>query len=157
MTISTPGVGVDAHRHTGHLIRRAQQIHTYLWSAEVSKEVTSTQFAVLSAVALNPETDQNALSREVSLDTSTVGAVVNRLIDRGLLRRDRDPGDRRRNLLSLTDAGHALFGELSVRAARMTEGMVGCLPPEDREELVRILSRVVDAGEAKRESAEHTR
>jgi DNA-binding MarR family transcriptional regulator len=89
----------------------------------------------------------------VSLDTSTVGDVVNRLIERGYVVRGRDRVDRRRNLLSLTDEGRRLHAVISVAAARMTERLVASLSEDDREDLVRILQRLVEAGEALRDGA----
>ena len=50
----------DLRRHPGHLIRRAQQVHTWLWNAEVSSEVTSPQFAVLYALRAEPDIDHAA-------------------------------------------------------------------------------------------------
>jgi len=97
------------------------------------------------------------LSRQVSLDTSTVGDVVTRLMERGYLVRSRDSVDRRRNLLTLTDAGERLFAEISVAASRMTGGVVACLSPDDRDDLVRILQRLVAAGEEQRDSGEAAR
>lgn len=138
----------DPQRQPAQLIRRAQQVHTAMWAAQVSSEVTSTQFAVLKAIARQPLLDQNTLSREAHLDTSTVADVVNRLHARGLLERTRDAVDRRRNLLTLTESGQRLYEGLQVAATAMTERLVGCLSEEDRRDLVRILTLLVEAGEA---------
>ena len=149
-----PAFETDMHRQPGHLIRRAQQVHTWLWTTDVSKEVTSTQFAVLTAIAASPYIDQNSLSRQVSLDTSTVGDVVNRLLERGYVVRSRDPEDRRRNLLTLTEEGSRLHRVILAAATRMTERLVECLNEQDRDDLIRILGTVVEAGEALRDTAE---
>ncbi|NBE50566.1 MarR family winged helix-turn-helix transcriptional regulator [Streptomyces boluensis] len=143
---------IDMYQQPGHLIRRAQQVHTSMWVSLVSAEVTSTQFAVLSAVAEEPETDQNSISRRVSLDTSTVAEVVNRLAARGYLTRTKDTVDRRRNLLSLSPDGVRLFTEVSRAAAAMTDRLVEILPDDDRKELVRILQNLVESGEAIRDA-----
>ncbi len=145
---------IDMYQQPGHLIRRAQQVHTYLWSSAVSTEVTSTQFAVLSAIAERSAIDQNSISRRVSLDTSTVADVVNRLVARGYVARTKDTADRRRNLLSLTPSGREIFIEVSRTAAAMTDRMVEILPEQDRKELVRILQNLVEAGESMREAME---
>lgn len=145
--LSKNATAVDMYQQPGHLIRRALQVHNQLWASEVSSDVTSTQFAVLSAIAVNPAIDQNTLAREASLDTSTAADVVNRLVARGYLARTKDPDDRRRNLLTLTDEGARLFEEISEAALRMTEKLVGFLTEGDRRDLVRILQRVVEAGE----------
>ncbi|GLZ33666.1 transcriptional regulator [Lentzea sp. NBRC 105346] len=139
---------MDMDRQPGHLIRRAQQVHHQLWTSMVSPDITPTQFAVLSAIAANPAIDQNTLARQTSLDTSTVADVVYRLDARGYLARTKSPEDRRRYLITLTDEGRRIFAEISQAAPRMTERLVGCLTEGDRRDLVRILRRVVEAGES---------
>src|SRR5438477_192430 len=86
----------DLRLHPGHLIRRAQQVHYWLWNAQVSGEVTSPQFAVLYALRAEKNIDQKTLGERVSLDRSTTAEVVARLKSRGLIQRFRDPRDGRR-------------------------------------------------------------
>ena len=50
-------------RSTGHLLRRAMQVYTSVWTSTVSDKLTSPQFAVLAV-----------LSTEESLDQQTIGA-----------------------------------------------------------------------------------
>lgn len=140
----------ETGRQPGHLIRRAQQVHSFLWAAEVSATVTSTQFAVLSIIARQPQIDQNALAKLASLDTSTVADVVNRLSNRGYVARNKGTADRRRNLLTLTAEGERLFVRLSEAAERVGQRLVEALPEADRGDLVRILQLLVKAGEAMR-------
>src|SRR2546429_6792184 len=92
----------DLRLHPGHLIRRAQQVHYWLWNAEVSAEVTSPQFAVLYALRAEKNIDQKILSERASLDRSTTAEVVARIKTLGLIQRLPDPRDARRNLVRLT-------------------------------------------------------
>lgn len=137
----------DLRRHPGHLIRRAQQVHTWLWNAEVSSEVTSPQFAVLYALRAEPDIDQKTLGERVSLDRSTTAEIAARLTGRGLVRRFRDPRDARRNLLRLTPLGLRTTGRLIARAARMNRMLVSVLSECEQAELLRMLNIVVDADE----------
>jgi DNA-binding MarR family transcriptional regulator len=135
------------HPHVGHLIRRAQQIHTMLWNAEVSDEVTSPQILVLVALARDPGMDQRTLGASVSLDRSTTADVVDRLMKRGYLERTRDPGDRRRNILRLTSEGAALLSTLRPRTETMNEHLISVLPPEEGAELIRLLQTFVNSAQ----------
>lgn len=118
----------------------------------VSKDMTPTQFSALTVIASSPGSDQIALSRESGLDTSTAGAVIQRLIQRGWVEVERDPRDRRRKLLHLTAAGRSTFDETAVLASAMTERMVECLDSAEQETLVSLLGRLVAHGETVRES-----
>jgi MarR family transcriptional regulator, temperature-dependent positive regulator of motility len=137
----------DLRRHPGHLIRRAQQVHYWLWNAEVSPEVTSPQFAVLYALRAEKNIDQKTLGERVSLDRSTTAEVVARLASRGLLQRFRDPRDARRNLLRLTSLGLRTTEGLIPKAARMNRLLVSVLSECEQAELLRMLNLVVDADE----------
>jgi len=137
----------DLRRHPGHLIRRAQQVHTWLWSAEVSPEVTSPQFAVLYALRAEKNIDQKTLGERVSLDRSTTAEVVERLTARGLVQRIRDASDARRNRLRLTPAGLRTSERLIPRAMRMNRLLVSVLSEREQVELLRMLNLVVDADE----------
>jgi DNA-binding MarR family transcriptional regulator len=140
----------DLRRHPGHLIRRAQQVHYWLWNAEVSADVTSPQFAVLYALRAEKNIDQKTLGERVSLDRSTTAEVVARLKARGLVQRIRDPRDARRNLLRLTPAGVRITERLIPRAVRMNRLLVSALSERDQGELLRMLNLVVDADESLR-------
>ena len=67
------------------------------------------QFAVLQALEAQPGVDQKTLAHLVSFDTSTIGAVIDRLEAKALLTRSLSPEDRRVRLLNLTPAGQAML------------------------------------------------
>src|SRR5258708_20455494 len=75
----------DLSRHPGHLIRRAVQALNLVWAEEVSKTVTSPQFAVLNTLLREPAIDQQTLGSRAALDRSTGAASVARLPSRGLV------------------------------------------------------------------------
>lgn len=124
-----------------------------LWSSMVSEVITSPQFAVLNGIARRAGTDQRSLGAEVSLDRSTVADVVARLVQRELVERVRDTADERRNVLRLTKQGRAVHRKLSTRTARMTEVLTAPLADDERAELLRLMGKLVTAGETLRDSA----
>lgn len=136
-------IKVDLQERPGNLIRRVHQLHNALWAAEVSRDITSTQFAVLTAVQQNPNCDQATVSRIASLDPSTAGSVTYRLSQAGFVRIAADPIDRRRNLVSLSEDGERLFGEIAVAAAKMTDRLVSPLSDVEGAELVRLLKVIL--------------
>lgn len=136
-----------SHPHVGHLIRRSQQIHTMMWNAEVSDEVTSPQIMILVALARTPGVDQRTLGETVSLDRSTTADIIERLMKRGFLERARDPKDRRRNLLQLTPMGIELLNTLGPRSEAMNEHLISVLSPTDQAEFIRLLRLFVNAAD----------
>jgi len=137
----------DLHDHPGHLLRRAQQVHYWLWNAEVSIETTSPQFAVLHALRQEGDIDQKAIGERVSLDRSTTAEVLSRLASRNLIQRRRDQKDGRRNLIRLTSKGEQTLLDLVPRAVRMNHLLTSVLSDGERRTLLDMLNRVVEADE----------
>ncbi|WP_022887274.1 MarR family winged helix-turn-helix transcriptional regulator [Glaciibacter superstes] len=132
--------------YTGFLIRRAQQLHAAVWQREASAEFTSVQFGALNLVHANPGIDQRTLGEHLKLDRSTIADVCARLERRGLIMRDRDSADQRRNVLSLTEQGQAVLVDLVPRADRVHEVLIGRLSQPDRAELHRLLILLLARG-----------
>ena len=133
----------DLETAPGHLIRRAQQRHQALWTEIIGPELTSVQFAVLALLAREPELDQRTLAVRTSTDTSTLADVCRRLEQRGLLRRDRDAGDQRRNVLSLAPAGEDLLARVSGDVERVGAVLLADLAEDERASLLALLARVL--------------
>ena len=134
-------------QHPGHLLRRAVQVMNLIWDEEVSHVITSPQFAALNALYSEPNLDQRTLGLRVSLDRSTMAEVVARLSDRGLIQTARDTRDGRRKTIALTAKGLHTVQQLIPRTHAMTARLVGPLDSGQREDLLRLLTRVVRANE----------
>jgi DNA-binding MarR family transcriptional regulator len=140
-------------RAPGHLIRRTQQRHQLLWSELVGGDLTSVQFAVLALLHRCPAIDQRTLSLSLSIDTSTTADVCQRLHARRLLERSRDGEDARRYVLRLTADGTALLDATIPRVDAVGEALLAGLAPDEREQLIALLARVMSGPDAQVPSA----
>ena len=70
--------------------------------------LTGPQVLVLRLLAGGDELSVGALAQQISLSQATVTGIIDRLELRGLVRRRRDQQDKRRVLVSDTDAGRSL-------------------------------------------------
>lgn len=136
-------------RHTGHLLRRAQQLHLAVWLRDVSSETTSVQFAALSVLDQRPQASQRELGRVLDLDRSTIADLVTRMVRRGLIERERDKDDRRRNVLQLTSAGRDELVRLRPRVEAIEPTLTAGLRPRERDELRRLLYRMLEQATAR--------
>lgn len=135
-------------RHTGHLLRRAQQVHLAVWQREVSTEVTSVQFATLAVLDRMPGASQAELGAELFLDRSTIADVTSRMVRRSLVARTQDTTDRRRNALSLTVDGRATLEALRPRVEAIEPLLTGGLTTAERANLRDLLDKMLaGAGE----------
>ncbi|MFE9137574.1 MarR family winged helix-turn-helix transcriptional regulator [Streptomyces sp. NPDC007355] len=133
---------LDLDRYAGHLIRRAEQVHTSLWSKFVSEAVSSQQFAVLNALRQSPGIDQSTVARLTSLDRSTAHHIVRRLTAQRCVNRTGDLADRRRTLLALTAEGRKLHASLAPAAEKINDELLAVFPDELRSEVLRVLARI---------------
>jgi DNA-binding MarR family transcriptional regulator len=134
---------LDLGELTGYLIRRSQQAHVAAWQRFVSTEITSVQFGVLNVLRDRPGASQRELCDHLDLDRSTIADIVARLQRRGLLHRVRDVGDKRRNVLDLTEEGRRVFDLLVPGVRRvdleLTRSLDDAMQAELRVLLVRLL------------------
>lgn len=77
-------------------------------------------FGFVSTIAILEPPTPSQLAAELGLPLTTVSDSVQRLVDRGYVRRERNPEDGRSFLIHLTDAGRAMARDASpaVRAAQ---------------------------------------
>lgn len=89
------------------------------------------------------EASQQAFSEAMHLDANNCVLLLNELEGLGFATRQRDPSDRRRHLLTMTDAGRAAL-EHAERAQETIEGdVLGALSLEERATLHDLLARAL--------------
>ena len=146
MSQSNPPVhSNDLNQMPGHGIRRLQQIAVALFAQEMGAlGLTPVQFAVLQALEAQPGMDQKTLAHRVSFDTSTIGAVIDRLESRELLTRNLSSEDRRVRLLHLTPAGIQHLHEAMPAVLRTQERILEPLTDEERLQFAQLLRKLCD-------------
>ena len=88
--------------------------------------VSRAQWQVLFALSRNEGINQAGLAEALDVETITVGRMVDRLADAGLVERHADPTDRRAWRLHLTDRAHPILEELrAVGEIVMDEALAG--------------------------------
>ncbi len=75
---------------------------------------------------------------------ASMTGIVDRLLERGLVERRRDAGDRRSVVVQLTDQGRDLLGEVRAKRNQQWRELLGHFPPQDRERMRAILSALVE-------------
>lgn len=127
----------------GHLIRRAQQVSHALFSEECGAfDLTSVQFAALTAIAENPGIDATRLSTVIAFDRSTIGDVLERIEAKGWIVRTPSPSDRRIKLLELSQAGHDLLARVGPSVLRVQERLLASFDAPERERVLQLLARL---------------
>lgn len=95
--------------------------------------VTALQYTALSVLERRPTMSSSDLARASFVRAQSTSDLVATLTKRGLIRRSVDPGNRRRLLISLTDAGYAFLAEYDPLVAELEEEMLRDLDGAQRE------------------------
>ena len=108
-----------------------------------SFDISAPQLFVLSSVA-NGEADSAAsLCKSISYDPGAMTRMIDRLQQKGLVRRVPHPEDRRAMNLELTVAGKALFPQLVAAKDRVHAQFLRGFSDEDRQALEQLLYRML--------------
>lgn len=130
----------------GFLIRRLHQIHGSLFLEETAEfGITPVQYSVLTALAEHGEMDQISIALEVGLERTTVAEVIQRLEGRGLVKRRQSPKDGRVRLVKLVRRGQVLVERMAEAVQRAHDRTIAPLPAEDRERLMLLMIRLLEA------------
>lgn len=125
----------------GHLLHRAAQRALDFYAEEAGPgAVTQRQHAVLAAVAAREGAAQADLVAATGVDRSTLADMVARMIDKGLLARERSSLDARANAVRLTDAGRTALAETGPRAAAADARLLGLLSKGQRAVILEALA-----------------
>lgn len=97
-----------------HVLWKATSQAVDQWLLENNMDITRLQLSVLRMLAHHGPNTISELSRNFSIDPSTLVPTVDALERKGWLARERDPNDRRRVPLHLTEAGKAMLQQIPI-------------------------------------------
>lgn len=107
--------------------------------------VRGYHYRLMAALEEYGDLSQADLSRRTWIDPKDVVHALNDLVDRGVAQRRADPADRRRNLVTLTDAGRAELLRLDAVLARVQDEVLAPLTASERRQLVGLLRKLSSA------------
>jgi MarR family 2-MHQ and catechol resistance regulon transcriptional repressor len=104
--------------------------------------ITLAEFGVLEALYHKGPLLQGQLQEKILVSSGGITWVVNKLVERGLVRRRPCPDDRRARYAELTPAGAAFIHERFPAHARAIDRATGCLTTAERAEAARLLRKL---------------
>jgi DNA-binding MarR family transcriptional regulator len=143
----------DLYDMPGHLVRRLQQIAVAAFHAEVDRldlglDLTPVQFAALSTLRDRPGIDQATLAGLIAYDRTTIGGVLDRLVQKGLIERRQSRTDRRARTLEISDNGRQTLKLLEPAVLAAQRSMLAGLDPGEVKEFMRLLRKATDGANA---------
>jgi DNA-binding MarR family transcriptional regulator len=124
----------------------ARRLRAASMTAFAAYDVTPSQVRAIRVLAAHDSggVRSSELAQHLRIAPRSATEVVDALEAKGLVERSPDPGDRRANLVSLTDRGRALSEEVRRARGVESERLFERLTTTDREDLARILGKLQD-------------
>ncbi|MEU8614059.1 MarR family transcriptional regulator [Actinoplanes sp. NPDC048791] len=124
------------------LVRSAFRVMGVLTRVGAAHDLSLTQLRVLG-ILRDRRLRMTELAGYLGLDKSTMSGLVDRAERRGLLARDRNPGDKRVVDVFITPAGLELADRVQAEIQRDLAPATGRLDPRQREQLAGLLELVL--------------
>lgn len=135
---------------TGHLIRRLHQHAAHVFQVrtkEAGLDLTPVQFAAMDAIATTPGIDQASIAAQIAYDRATIGGVIDRLEQKGWIKRTISNRDRRAREVTLTPTGRDILDRaIPVVSALQADILPGLSKDETSHlrDLIERTTRLID-------------
>jgi len=100
------------------------------------------EWRLIAVIAEAGAVTQQMIGDQTRMDKVTVSRAAIALVERGLLARAPNPGDKRSHLLSLTDAGNTLYADVAPKALELEARMFAGFTRAELDAFVAILRRI---------------
>jgi DNA-binding MarR family transcriptional regulator len=106
----------------------------------------TVEFTVLMLLLTNDDVTPSQISRTLAMSAPNLTQLLDRLVERGLVARERSPHDRRAQHIRLTRAGRALAKKAHEISLEMEHETLQHLSDAERAMLLELLQRVAHRG-----------
>ena len=146
--VRTAEPGADVAFAIGPLIGRVRSVLLSKLDGELQPfGMTGMQFATLKSLADGSAETSSDLCRLLHYDAGSMTRLLDRLEEKGLIRRERSQDDRRVVSLRVTSAGTALLPRLLDSAVSVAQRMLTGFTALEVNQLRSFLGRVIENGQ----------
>ncbi len=136
---------MEIHEILGYLLSASARLIKRKTDYELEKyDITTSQWAVLKLLDSKTELSQAQISDELMSDRATIGAVLFKLLDKGLIQKNLDPVDRRSYVVCLTQKSKDIIKEIEGSVAKITDEALKGMSKEDIDRFFRSLNIVIN-------------
>lgn len=132
----------------GFRLRLAMQCHTDIFFRNMDMGLTQPQFAAMARLYTHGACSQNQLGRTIALDSASMVGVISRLRVRKFVTTSKDPEDKRRTVISLTQPGRQAIEAAIEKGIVANEITLSPLTVSERRKLIELLRKMAPGDDA---------
>ena len=138
------GPGPVISRRLGYLFKHAGRRMDELNAEALAPfGIDSRELGILLVIAGQKTGSQQQAAERLGIDRTSMVAAIDALEEKGLVSRRPDAEDRRRNVVTLTDAGETVVKQAAAASEGAEAAMLAPLGPREQERLRKALQVVV--------------
>jgi DNA-binding MarR family transcriptional regulator len=139
--------GLKLDHGLGFLVRLLETRATALYDRLTAQtEITPRQFGAMLTLYQRGTLTLTELAAHIRVDRSTLGEMINRMAERGLVRKESNDADRRSATVTLAKPGELALLQLVPGVAQLQEDLLAPMPAEDRANFMRWMKLVAEPG-----------
>jgi DNA-binding MarR family transcriptional regulator len=105
-----------------------------------------TEWRVMAVLGRYPGLSAREVTERTAMDKVAVSRAVARLLERELVKRDIHGDDRRRSVLTLSEAGYSVHAEVAPMVLACEHNLLSPLDEEERATLNRLIDKLAGPG-----------
>ncbi|WP_449619920.1 MarR family winged helix-turn-helix transcriptional regulator [Robertmurraya sp. Marseille-Q9965] len=113
-----------------------------LMTKELGSEITQDQHFILRYIYRVGTCTSTELAEEFEVKKSAITAIINRLWEKGFIKRTRDEKDRRVVYLTLTEQGEDFFQKIEEKINCLVEKFISKFEPSEMEQFIRTYEKL---------------
>lgn len=110
----------------------------------LNAELTMSQLKTLLTLSNSGPARTGTLASALGVSLATTTGIVDRLVERDLIRREGDPNDRRVVMCKLSDKGHEMVTRLWTSNRASTRGLLESVDPARLQDIAQALQTILD-------------
>lgn len=134
---------LDPGKSAGYMTNHAARLFIRVIDARLAGTgVGSGVLPVIFALAQGAPRTQADLARAAAIEQPTMAATLQRMERDGLIERRRDPADKRKALITLSERARALMPQVRAATSELNEVALTALSASERAAFLDLLARV---------------
>lgn len=132
----------DALKIYTQLMRAANTVTEKMHKHLLRHKLSISQFGVLEALYHLGPLCQKDIGAKILKTSGNITLVIDNCEKRGLVKREKNPADRRRVTVNLTRSGYELIEEIFPKHSKIAQEVFSVLDPVEQQSLGRILKKL---------------